>query len=200
MLTAIREAMGTQSVDIDAILHSQRFIFIDDVIDEKMASSVTKQLLLYAIFDSSKTVKIIINSSGGSIHSGLVIYDLMRSANLNIETYCVGKAHSMAAVICAAGSRRYILPNSSMMLHEPLFDSKLKTSISSFNELAKNLLKTKEQLYDILSKLTHQPLQTIESITQYDCLFNAEAAVEFGLVDEICGFEKIVEGLHYDSL
>ena len=199
MFTAIRDSTGIQSVAIDAILTAQRIIFINDDINEKMATDVTKKLLFFSIFDSDKPVKMLISSAGGYINSGFVIYDCMRSCNLHIETYCIGKALSMATLLCAAGHNRYILPNSSMLLHEPLYRNEINAGISSFEEATKTLLKMKAKIDDTLSQLTHQPLKTIETCTQSDHFFNAEEAVKFGLVDEICGMDKIAEGLHYDA-
>ena len=199
MVTVFRDSAGTQSISIDAILSAQRIIFIYDDINDKMAANVTKQLLFFSIFTPEKPVKMLITSNGGSINAGLVIFDCMRSCNLHIETYCIGRAFSMATLLCAAGNKRYILPNSSMFLHEPLFHNEINAGVSSFEEVTNNLLKTKHKLDNILSQLTQQPLKTIEKVTQSDKFFNAEEAVNFGLVDEICGLNKIVEGLHYDT-
>lgn len=199
IFTTLRDSNGTQSVSIDSILTSQRIIFIDDIIEDKMAISVTKKILFFSIFDSDKPIKMLISSAGGSINSGFIIFDCMRSSNLHIETYCIGKALSMASLLCAAGHKRYILPNSYMLLHEPFYHNEIKAGVSAFEAAAKNMLKIKANFDNILSELTHQPLKTIESFTQSDHLFYAEDAVKFGLVDEICGIDKIAEGLHYDA-
>ena len=102
MVTVFRDSAGTQSISIDAILSAQRIIFIYDDINDKMAANVTKQLLFFSIFTPEKPVKMLITSNGGSINAGLVIFDCMRSCNLHIETYCIGRAFSMATLLCAA--------------------------------------------------------------------------------------------------
>ena len=162
-------------------------VFIMGEITEDTANNFVMQMLYHA--DKGNPVDIYINSPGGSVNAGLVIYDLIQSlkGKLAMNIYCIGMAASMAAVILAGGPKgsRYILPHSKCMIHEPLIAGGMGGSATSIKKTAESILETKAITNGILAEHTGRTVEEIDEATAFDNYMNAEEAVNFGLCDEI---------------
>ncbi|HOK04075.1 MAG TPA: ATP-dependent Clp endopeptidase proteolytic subunit ClpP [Victivallales bacterium] len=176
---------GERGYDIYSRLLKDRIILLGTPIDDNVANLIIAQLLFLQSEDPKKDVDLYINSPGGSVTAGLAIYDTMQILTCNIKTYCVGQAASMAAVLLSAGTKgkRYALPNSRIMIHQPWGGA--EGSASDISIHAKEILRLREMLNEILSKHTNQPLKKITSDTERDFFMSAQEAKEYGLVDNI---------------
>lgn len=176
---------GERSYDIFSRLLKDRIIFIGDEITDATASVVVAQLLFLESEDPDKDIHIYINSPGGSVTAGMAIYDTMQYIKPDVSTICVGMAASMGAFLLAAGAKgkRYALPNSEIMIHQPLGGAKGQASDVKIH--AEFLLKTRDKLNKILSENTGKPLEVIEKDTDRDNFMIAEDAKAYGLIDEI---------------
>ena len=174
-----------RAYDIYSRLLKDRVIFIGTPIDDNVANLVVAQLLFMQMEDQDKDISIYINSPGGSITSGLAIYDTIQFLKPDVSTYCIGQAASMGAVLLAAGTKgkRYSLPNSRIMIHQPW--GGVQGVAADINIQAKEIQKLKEKLNDILSKHTGQPVAKIEKDTDRDYFMSANEAKDYGLVDEV---------------
>ena len=174
-----------RAYDIYSRLLKDRVIFIGTPIDDNVANLVVAQLLFMQMEDQDKDISIYINSPGGSITSGLAIYDTIQFLKPDVNTYCIGQAASMGAVLLAAGTKgkRYSLPNSRIMIHQPW--GGVQGVAADINIQAKEIQKLKEKLNDILSKHTGQPVAKIEKDTDRDYFMSANEAKDYGLVDEV---------------
>lgn len=183
----IESTRGFDSVSLMTKHLTDRKIFLLGEVDNVMANQFVSELLYLA--ESDEPIDIYINSPGGSVTSGLVIYDIIQSLDgkVPINMYCIGSASSMAAVILAGGQkgRRYILPHSKCMIHEPLIPGGLGGSATSIKKTADSILETKAITNGILAKHTGKTLEEIDAATSFDNFMNAEEAIAFGLVDEI---------------
>ena len=162
-------------------------LFLTGEVTEDMANDYVSELLY--LVERGEPVDIYINSPGGSVNAGLVIYDLLQacSEKLEINMYCTGMAASMGAVILAGGQkgRRFILPHSKVMIHEPLISGGMGGSATSIKKTADSILETKAITNGILAKHTGKTIEEIDEATSFDNFMNAQEAVEFGLCDEI---------------
>ena len=178
---------GAREILLQTRHFTNRRLFLTGEVTEEMANSFVSQLLYLA--QSEEPIDIYINSPGGSVNAGLVIYDLIQACEgkVPINMYCVGMAASMGAVILAGGQkgRRFILPHSRCMIHEPLISGGMGGSASSIKKTAESILETKSITNGILAKHTGKTVEEIDEATSFDNYMNAEAAVEFGLCDEI---------------
>ncbi len=176
---------GERTYDIYSRLLKDRIIFIDDEITEHTASVVVAQLLFLEAQDPEKDINIYINSPGGMVTAGLAIFDTMNFIKPDICTICVGMAASMAAVLLAAGTKgkRYALPNSEIMIHQPLGGFQGQASDIKIN--ADHILGIKSKLNTILSEATGQKLSVIEKDTDRDNYMSAAEAAEYGLIDKV---------------
>jgi ATP-dependent Clp protease protease subunit len=174
-----------RAMDIYSRLLKDRVIFLGSQINDEVANAVVAQLLFLQSEDAKADVHMYINSPGGSISAGLAIYDTMQFVNCDVSTYCVGQAASMGAVLLAAGApgKRKALPNSRIMIHQPM------AGMEGFAEdiliHAKEFMKIKEKLNNILIKHTGHPLEKIECDTDRDRFMSAEEALEYKLIDHI---------------
>lgn len=160
-----------------------RIIFITDEIDDDMSNAICAQLLFLESQDETAPIKLYINSPGGSVTSGLAIYDTMNLVKCPIHTYCFGQAASMGAFLLAAGDKRYSLPNSRIMIHQP---STVVAGKASDIEISFNEIQTlKIVLNKILAKKTKKTLKEIEDATNDDNFMSAREAKKFGLIDEV---------------
>ena len=177
---------GTHEVQLYAELLTNRNIFLQGEINRDLANEFLTQFL-YLNSQGTEEIKIYINSPGGEITSGLVVYDLIQSSPSPIKLYCTGLAASMAAIIFAGGKKgnRFILPHSKVMIHEPLISGGVGGSATSIKNISDSILKTKELVNQILSKHTGKSIEEIETATSFDNYLNAEEAVEFGICDQI---------------
>ena len=176
---------GERSYDIYSRLLKDRIIFLGTNIDDEVANLIVAQLLFLESEDPEKEVFIYINSPGGLVSAGLAIYDTMQYIKPPVSTICTGQAASMAAVLLAAGAdgKRIALPNSRVMIHQPMGGT--SGQVSDIQIHAKEILKIRERLNEILAKHTKQPLTTIETDTDRDFFMSAEEAVKYGIVDKI---------------
>jgi ATP-dependent Clp protease protease subunit len=174
-----------RAMDIYSRLLKDRIIFLQGQIDDHMANLIVAQMLFLQFDDPKQDIHIYINSPGGSVTAGLAIYDTMQFVNCKVATYCIGQAASMGAVLLAAGSKgkRYCLPNSRVMIHQPMAGSE-----GTATELllhTKEFLRLKKRLNGILLKHTGQTVDRIEADTDRDKFMSAEDAKEYGLVDNV---------------
>ncbi|MFM1655340.1 ATP-dependent Clp endopeptidase proteolytic subunit ClpP [Brevibacillus sp. B_LB10_24] len=176
---------GERAYDIYSRLLKDRIIFLGTAIDDEVANLVVAQLLFLASEDSEKDISLYINSPGGSVTAGLAIYDTMQHVKPDVSTICVGMAASMGAVLLAGGAKgkRYALPNSEVMIHQPL--GGVRGQAEDIRIHADWILKTKRQLNEILADRTGQPYERIERDTDRDNFMSAEEAKAYGLVDAV---------------
>ncbi len=175
---------GERSYDIYSRLLKDRIIFIGGQIDDELANTIISELL-FLDSKSNDEISIYINSPGGSITSGMAIYDTMNYVKSPISTICVGMAASMASLLLASGDKgkRYILPNSEVMIHQPL--GGVNGQATEIKIVADRILYLREKLNKILSEKTNQDIKKIEIDTERDHYLNAKEALEYGLVDKI---------------
>ena len=182
---------GERSYDIFSRLLKDRIIMLSDEVNDVTASLIVAQLLFLESEDPDKDIYLYINSPGGSITSGMAIYDTMQYIKSDVSTICIGMAASMGAFLLAAGAKgkRYTLPNSEIMIHQPL--GGFQGQATDIDIHAKRILKTKETLNSILSERTGQPIEKIKHDVERDYFMSAEEAKQYGLVDEVIIKNKI---------
>lgn len=178
-------ARGERSYDIYSRLLKERVVFVVGPVEDHMANLIVAQLLFLESENPDKDVNVYINSPGGSVSAGLAIYDTMQFIKPNISTTCIGQAASMGALLLAGGAKgkRYCLPNSRMMIHQPLGGFQGQASDIAIH--AKEILLLRDRLNKILSTHTGQDISTIERDTERDNFMSAVEAVEYGLVDQV---------------
>jgi len=180
-----QEGKSERAYDIYSRLLKDNIIFLSSEINDDVANSVIAQMLYLEAESAEKSIYLYINSPGGSITAGLAIYDTMQYINAEIATICVGQAASMAAVLLAAGSpeKRFSLPNSRIILHQPL--GGFKGQASDIAIQAKEILRLRENISQILTKHTKQPMEKIQSDIERDFIMTPEQAKGYGLIDAI---------------
>ncbi|PDO11032.1 MAG: ATP-dependent Clp endopeptidase, proteolytic subunit ClpP [Candidatus Reconcilbacillus cellulovorans] len=180
-----QESRGERSYDIYSRLLKDRIIFLGSPIDDEVANLVIAQMLFLAAQDPEKDINLYINSPGGSVTAGLAIYDTMQFIKPDVSTICIGMAASMGSLLLAAGAKgkRYCLPNSEIMIHQPL--GGVRGQATDIKIHADWIIRTREKLNRIYVKHTGQPYEKIERDTDRDFFMTAEEAVEYGLVDKI---------------
>ncbi|WP_173275154.1 ATP-dependent Clp endopeptidase proteolytic subunit ClpP [Paenibacillus sp. NEAU-GSW1] len=180
---------GERAYDIYSRLLKDRIIFLGTGVNDVVANSIIAQMLFLAADDPEKDISLYINSPGGSITAGMAIYDTMQYIKPDVSTICVGMAASMGAFLLTAGAKgkRYALPNSEVMIHQPLGGA--EGQASDIEIRARRILKMRDKLNGILADRSGQPLERIERDTDRDYFMSAEEAREYGLVDKV--IEKI---------
>ncbi len=176
---------GERSYDIFSRLLNDRIVMLCDEVNDQTASLVVAQLLYLESQDPDKDISLYINSPGGSVTAGMAIYDTMQLVKCDVSTICVGLAASMGAFLLTAGAKgkRYALPNSEVMIHQPL--GGVKGQASDIQIHADWILKTKQKLNKMLAEATGQPLEKIEKDTDRDNFMSAEEAQAYGLIDKV---------------
>ena len=176
---------GERAYDIYSRLLKDRIIFLSDEVNDTTASLVVAQLLFLEAEDPDKDIHLYINSPGGSVTAGMAIYDTMQYIKPDVSTICIGMAASMGAFLLNAGAKgkRFALPNSEIMIHQPLGGAKGQATDIEIH--AKWILKIKERLNKILSERTGQPIEKIQEDTERDNFMSAHEAKEYGLIDEV---------------
>lgn len=174
-----------RAYDIYSRLLKDRIVFVGTPIDDNVANLIIAQLLFLQMEDSKKDINVYINSPGGHVTSGLAVYDTMQFVKPDVNTYCIGQASSMGAVLLAGGTKgkRYGLPNARIMIHQPWGGT--HGTASDIHIQAKEILRMKSRLNEILSKHTGQALDCIEKDTDRDFFMSAEESVKYGLIDEV---------------
>ena len=178
-------ARGERSFDIYSRLLKERVIFLVGAVEDHMANLVVAQLLFLESENPDKDIHLYINSPGGSVSAGMAIYDTMQFIRSDVSTMCIGQAASMGALLLTGGAvgKRYCLPHSRMMIHQPL--GGFQGQATEIEIHAKEILLLREKLNAILAKHTGQPLEKIQDDTERDRFMGGEKAVEYGLVDEV---------------
>ncbi|MBS5843923.1 MAG: ATP-dependent Clp endopeptidase proteolytic subunit ClpP [Clostridiales bacterium] len=176
---------GERSYDIYSRLLNDRIIVLSDEVNDVTASLVVAQLLFLESENPDKDIQLYINSPGGSVTSGMAIYDTMQFIKCDVSTICMGMAASMGAFLLAAGAKgkRFSLPNSEIMIHQPLGGA--KGQATDIQIQAEQILKIKDKLNRILSERTGQPLEKVVADTERDNYMSAQEALEYGLIDKI---------------
>ncbi|MCH9611988.1 MAG: ATP-dependent Clp protease proteolytic subunit [Chlamydiia bacterium] len=176
---------GERAMDLYSRLLADRIIFIGTPIDDTIANMIVAQLIFLRSQDPKKAIHIYINSPGGVISAGLAIYDTMNFLECDIHTYCIGMAASMGAVLLCAGTpgKRFVLPNSRVMNHQPL--GGVGGSAAEIATQAKEIIKMKQRMAEILAKHTGQTVEKIRKDSERDNYMSAEEAKAYGMVDEV---------------
>ena len=178
---------GERSYDIYSRLLNDRIIMLCDAIDDAVASVVVAQLLYLEGQDPDKGIDLYINSPGGSITAGMAIYDTMNYIKCDVSTICIGMAASMGSFLLSSGAKgkRYTLPNSEILIHQPLISGGLSGQCSDIKIHSDHLVRTREKMNRILAANTGKPIETINIDTDRDNYMTAQQALEYGLVDKI---------------
>ncbi len=181
---------GERSYDIYSRLLKDRIIILSDEVNDATASVIVAQLLFLESEDPDKDIQLYINSPGGSITAGMAIYDTMQYIKPDVSTLCVGMAASMGAFLLLSGAKgkRFALPNSEIMIHQPL--GGMKGQASDIKIHADRIIKTRDTLNNIISEKTGQPLAKVEHDTDRDNFMTAEEAKEYGIIDDILSKRK----------
>lgn len=176
---------GERSYDIYSRLLNDRIIFLSEEVNDVTASLVVAQLLFLEGVDPEKDISLYINSPGGSITAGMAIYDTMNYVKCDVSTICVGMAASMGAFLLSAGAKgkRYALPNSEIMIHQPLGGTQGQATDIKIH--ADRIIRIRDNLNKILSEATGQPLEVIQKDTERDNFMSAQEAMEYGLIDKV---------------
>lgn len=176
---------GERAYDIYSRLLKDRIIFMGEQVVDGMANTVIAQMLFLESEDPDKDINIYINSPGGSVTAGLAIYDTMQYIKPDVTTICMGQTTSMAALLLAAGTKgkRYALPHSRIMIHQPLGGAQGQATDIDIH--AREILKVRDTLNQILSKHTGQPVERVAKDTERDFFMSAEDALEYGIIDRI---------------
>jgi ATP-dependent Clp protease protease subunit len=176
---------GERSMDIYSRLLKDRIVFIGTEIDDHMANLVIAQMLFLKMEDSKKHISVYINSPGGSVSSGLAVYDTMKFLGLEVRTYCLGQAASMGALLLAAGTKgkRYALPNSRIMIHQP--HGGVSGTSADIKRQADEIVILKKRLTEILAECTGQSFEKVSKDCDRDHYMSAEQALAYGIVDEV---------------
>jgi ATP-dependent Clp protease protease subunit len=180
-----QSSRGERAYDIYSRLLKDRIIFMGEQVRDDMANIVIAQLLFLESEDPDKDIHLYVNSPGGSVPAGLAIYDTMQYVRPDVVTICMGQSTSMAALLLSAGtkSKRYCLPHSRIMIHQPLGGA--QGQATDIDIQAREILKAREILNNILAKHTGQPLDRIQRDTDRDFYMSAEEAKEYGIVDKV---------------
>lgn len=178
-------ARGERSFDIFSRLLKERVVFMVGQVEDHMANLIVAQMLWLESENPDKDIHFYINSPGGSVTAGMSIYDTMQFIKPDVSTMCIGQAASMGAFLLTAGAKgkRYVLPNARIMIHQPL--GGFQGQASDIEIHAREILKIRSQLNDLLAHHTGQPIEVIERDTDRDNFMGAEAAKEYGLVDQV---------------
>jgi len=178
---------GERAYDIYSRLLKDRVIFLGGGVNDEMANLVIAQLLFLSNEDAKSDIHIYVNSPGGSVTSGLAIYDTMQYLRCDVSTYCVGLAASMGSILLMGGTKgkRFILPNSSVLLHQPLIGGYIQGPATDLEIQAAEMLRTRDRLYEIITKHTGKDRDTVVKDCDRDYWLTAEEAVAYGCADKI---------------
>ncbi|WP_442602036.1 ATP-dependent Clp endopeptidase proteolytic subunit ClpP [Paenibacillus sp. KN14-4R] len=179
------DARGERSYDIYSRLLKDRIIFLGSQVNDQVANSIIAQMLFLAAQDPDKDISLYINSPGGSITSGMAIFDTMQYIKPDVSTICVGMAASMGAFLLAAGAKgkRFALPNAEVMIHQPLGGA--EGQASDIQIRANRIIKLREKLNGILAERSGQPIEKVDRDTDRDYFMTAAEAMEYGLIDKV---------------
>lgn len=193
MYVQVKSSNGINLVPMETRLLAKRRIFLEGEINHKMACEFICKVMILTEEDAEKPIDVLVNSPGGEISAGLMLYDIFQSSRTPLRLFCIGRAYSLAAILFASGKfGRYMLPNSELLLHEPLLGNHVGGSSSSIKAISDSLLEMKRKMCAILVKHTGRTEEEIEKVISYDHYFKAEESVLFGLCDKIIGFDEVM--------
>jgi ATP-dependent Clp protease protease subunit len=180
-----REGHAERTLDIYSRLLKDRIVFIGSAIDDRVANVVIAQMLFLQSENKDQDINVYVNSPGGSVTAGLAIYDTMQFVHCDVNTYCVGQAASMGAVLLAAGTagKRHILPGARVMMHQPWGGTQGDASDIAIQ--AEEMRRLKKHINELLAKHSGQPIEKVEKDTDRDFFMSAQEAKDYGLVDEV---------------
>lgn len=183
-------ARGERAYDIYSRLLKDRIVFIGGMIEDNMANLVIAQMLFLEAEDPDKDIQLYINSPGGQVTAGMAIYDTMQYIRSDVSTICLGQASSMGAFLLAAGApgKRYALPYARILIHQPL--GGIQGQATEIDIHAREILRTRQVINELLAKHTGQPIEKIEHDTDRDFFMSAEQAKEYGIIDEVITMRK----------
>jgi len=186
---------GERGYDIYSRLLVDRIVFLGTPVDDMVSNVIIAQLLFLQMTDPKKDIHLYVNSPGGSVTAGLAIYDTMQFLTCDVNTYCIGQAASMGAVLLAAGTKgkRYALPNARIMIHQPW--GGVQGQASDISIQAKEILRLKDRLNEILAKHCSQSIENLARDTDRDRFMSADEAKAYGLVDEVVKSRKEIPGM-----
>lgn len=188
---------GERSYDIYSRLLKDRIVILGSAVSDEVANAIVAQFLFLEVDNPEKDIHFYINSPGGSVSAGMAIYDIMQFVKCDVATYCMGMAASMGSLLLTAGAKgkRYTLPNSRIMIHQPLLaGGGLSGQVTDIEIHAKELIKTKEKLTKIYEKHTGKDYQTLHAAMERDNFMDAETAKAFGLLDHVVESRKTKKG------
>lgn len=188
-----KTSRGERSYDIYSRLLKERIVFVVGTIDDHIANLVVAQILFLESENPEKDISLYINSPGGSVTAGLAIYDTMQFTRPEVSTLCIGQAASMGAVLLAGGApgKRYLLPHSKVMIHQPI--GSFQGQASDIDIHAKEIIKTRERLNQLLVKHTQQAIDKIRRDTERDHFMDAEETLQYGIVDKVLEHREVKE-------
>jgi len=194
MQIQVKSSNGITLVPLTSRLLAERKVFLEGSITQETACEFVHKIMFLAYEDKKHPIDVLINSPGGEITAGLLIYDVIQTSQTPIRTFCIGEAYSMAAILMACGKHgRYILPNSKMMLHEPLVGAPISGNSSSIHSISESLLKTKQMMKAILARHTGKTEEEIEKEMSFDHFYTAKEAVAAHLADKVITFDDIMD-------
>ncbi len=192
MHVMMKSSSGIALIPMETRMLTDRVILLHGEIKAETADEFVRQVICLAREDREKPITIMINSMGGEVNAGMLIYDVITTSGLKIRTVCTGKAFSMAAVVLASGNHgRLILPHSEVLIHEPLLGNQISGTTSSLKSISETLLDVKRKINRILSLHTGKNEEEIDQATSYDHYLSAEESVEFGICDRIVHFDEL---------
>ena len=185
MSIEVESAMGMRVIPLETRLLSQRKVFLSGEINMEMADDFAQQMMY--LKESKEAVQIYLNSHGGEVDAGLMIYDVIRSAGSLVSICCTGRAYSMAAILLASApkGKRSILPHSKVMIHEPLIPGGIGGSASSIKKISDSMMKTRKLTIELLMEHTGKKKSEVEKSISYDHFMDAKEAIAFGICDRI---------------
>ena len=193
MVQQVYTSNAVTVIPIEARLLARRKVFVQGEINEKVANEFMQEIMLLNFEDKEAGIDVIINSHGGEIHAGMLMYDCIQGSEAPIRLICTGCAYSMAAVLFAGGKHgRYMLPHSKLMVHEPLISGGIGGKSSSIKSISDSLLETRKMINEIVAEHTHKTMEEIDEATSYDNYFNAEEAVAVGFADGVGEFNILM--------
>jgi len=187
-------ARGERSYDIYSRLLKDRIVFMGSAVTDEVANSIIAQFLFLEVDNPEKDIHLYINSPGGSVTAGMAIYDMMQFVKCDVATYCIGMAASMGSLLLTAGTtgKRYALPNSRIMIHQPLISGGgLSGQVTDIEIHTKELMKTKKRLTEIYERHTGRDYQSLANSMERDYYMSAAEAKDFGLLDTVVEFRKL---------
>ena len=190
--TLLRTNCGISQVSLETRFFDKRCININGDITDILALDFTDKILELNL-ESDRPITILINSLGGEINSGLLMYDAIVGSKAPIRMVCRGRAYSMGAILFACANERYMLPNSELMLHQPMLGGRVSGNASSIKSISDSMLETKKKINSLLAKHTEKTEEEIDKATDFDHYFSPDEATAFNLFDEIIEFSKVID-------